>query len=72
MTDQPVREPFPPDTERDRSDEATSDDLLDSEDESAPGGSPVRPSAAEGGEEDAGERPPRPSQAEGDRGDVEA
>ena len=61
MTDQPVREPIPPDPDRDRSDEATQPGRGDATDPSS-----VRPSAAEGAEEDAGERPPRPSQAEGD------
>lgn len=59
MTDQPVREPIPPDPERDRTepdDEAQSPDRA-----------PIRPSAAEGSEEYAGLRPPRPSQAEGER-----
>ena len=62
MTDQPVREPMPPDPERDRSDDATESGVGDTSEPSS-----VRPSAAEGAEEDAGERPPRPSQAEGDR-----
>lgn len=60
MTDQPVREPIPPDHERDRADDGVDTD--DSE-------SSIRPSKAEGAEEDAGRRPPRPSQAEGERDD---
>ena len=60
MTDQPVREPIPPDPERDRADDAVDADDLDSS---------IRPSKAEGAEEDAGPRPPRPSQAEGERDD---
>lgn len=59
MTDQPVREPMPPDPKRDRTDEAPKP--LDA---TRP---PVRPSKAEGAEENAGPRPPRPSKAEGER-----
>jgi hypothetical protein len=60
MTDQPVREPIPPDPERDRAgDEVDTDDAESS----------IRPSKAEGSEGDAGQRPPRPSQAEGERDD---
>jgi hypothetical protein len=60
MTDNPIREPEPPDPRLDRADEATN---AESEDEPA-----MRPSAAEGdAATDSGPRPPRPSQAEGDR-----
>jgi hypothetical protein len=59
MTDQPVREPMPPDPERDRVDDDTA---IDADDDRL-----TRPSKAEGAEEDAGPRPPRPSQAEGER-----
>ena len=59
MTDQPIREPMAPDPERDRSDEV--------EPAEEPSSAPIRPSAAEGTEENAGRRPPRPSQAEGER-----
>jgi hypothetical protein len=59
MTDQPVREPMPPDPHRDRVDDDTA---IDAEDDGL-----TRPSKAEGAEEDAGLRPPRPSQAEGER-----
>ncbi len=59
MTDQPIREPEPPDRRLDRTDQEP-----ESEEDSAP----IRPSAAEGGGgEDGGPRPPRPSQAEGER-----
>ena len=61
MTDQPVREPMPPDPERDRID-VDADNEFD--ELTRP---PTRPSMAEGAEEDAGPRPPRPSQAEGER-----
>jgi hypothetical protein len=61
MTDQHVREPMPPDPERDRTD-------VDAGNESAElTRPPIRPSMAEGAEEDAGPRSPRPSQAEGER-----
>ncbi|HJP72187.1 MAG TPA: hypothetical protein VJ975_10750 [Candidatus Limnocylindria bacterium] len=59
MADQPVHEPISPEPERDRTEPA--DENAES---SAP---PIRPSKAEGSEEDAGPRPPRPSQAEGER-----
>ncbi|MDQ3688937.1 MAG: hypothetical protein M3406_02680 [Chloroflexota bacterium] len=59
MTDQPIREPEPPDERLDRTD-ATPDSEND--------GATIRPSAAEGGGgEDGGPRAPRPSQAEGER-----
>ena len=61
MTDQPVREPMPPDPARDRIDAGTGRDP----DEVSR--APIRPSKAEGAEQDAGARPPRPSQAEGER-----
>ena len=52
---------MPPDPLRDRPDtDATADD-------EARARAPIRPSKAEGAEEDAGYRPPRPSQAEGER-----
>lgn len=66
MTDQPLREPFPPDPERDRADGDADrhEDVAD-----ATTGASIRPSKADGAEEDAGPRPPRPSQAEGERDD---
>jgi hypothetical protein len=66
MTDQPVREPIPPDAERDRADGVTDghEDVAD-----ANTGASIRPSKADGAEEDGGPRPPRPSQAEGERDD---
>lgn len=59
MTDRPLREPIPPDVERDR----LETDVRGVDDERPD----VRPSAAEGAEDDAGPRPPPPSQAEGER-----
>ncbi len=42
-------------------------DRRDEDDAEDEGRAPIRPSAAEGGEETGGPRPPRPSQAEGER-----
>lgn len=61
MSDQPVREPIEPDPLRDRTDAGSGADLVEEEN------APIRPSAAEGNEEDGGRRSSRPSQAEGER-----
>jgi len=59
MTDRPIIEPESPDPRLDRTDQ----DSKPPDDQA-----PIRPGAAEGGEEaDGGPRAPRPSQAEGER-----
>lgn len=60
MTDQPIREPEPPDPRLDRTDESATGPAVDTP--------ATRPSAAEGDAvTDSGPRAPRPSQAEGER-----
>jgi hypothetical protein len=66
MTDRPIREPIPPDRERDRSTDAPA-----GLEEEAPGDTTTtRPSSPETFETDGGAKPPRPSQAEGERDDA--